>query len=57
VVAASISVTRAGAREGMPTLAELEAKLAELGILQAPAAPAPVPDPEGTASPGHDATA
>jgi ribokinase len=29
VVAASLAVTRAGAREGMPTLAELEAALAD----------------------------
>lgn len=39
VVAASISVTRAGAREGMPTLAELEAALNEPG--RKPAEPGP----------------
>lgn len=42
VVAASISVTRAGAREGMPTAAELDAKLIDLGLM---APPATVPDP------------
>ncbi len=39
VVAASLSVTRAGAREGMPTRAELDAKLVELGILTPPPVP------------------
>lgn len=47
VVAASISVTRAGAREGMPTLAELEGKLIDLGIL-----PAPVPSTADSPEPG-----
>ncbi len=42
VVAASISVTRAGAREGMPTASELDAKLIDLGLM---APPAPEPDP------------
>ena len=46
VVAASLSVTRAGAREGMPTLAELDAKLIELGILVPPPPPA---DPDEAA--------
>jgi hypothetical protein len=36
VVAASLSVTRAGAREGMPGGAELNAKLVELGIVPPP---------------------
>jgi len=54
VVAASISVTRAGAREGMPTLAELEAKLVDLGIVPAPVVAAPDPAAPG-AEPG-DAT-
>jgi ribokinase len=36
VVAASLSVTRAGAREGMPGGAELHAKLVELGIVPPP---------------------
>ncbi len=48
VVAASLSVTRAGAREGMPTLAELDAKLIELGILVPPPPPPPA-DAEGDA--------
>jgi ribokinase len=53
VVAASISVTRAGAREGMPTLAELEAKLVELGIVPPPAVPEPGTNPgaDGSATP------
>jgi len=45
VVAASLSVTRAGAREGMPPAAELTAKLIELGIVAPP--PPPEPDEAG----------
>ena len=46
VVAASLSVTRAGAREGMPALADLNDKLIELGIMVPP--PPPVnPDEAG----------
>lgn len=47
VVAASLSVTRAGAREGMPGGAELDAKLIELGIVAPPPPPAPEPDEAG----------
>jgi ribokinase len=43
VVSASLSVTRAGAREGMPLLPELNLKLIELGIM----APPPEPDEAG----------
>ncbi len=58
VVAASISVTRAGAREGMPTLAELEAKLVELGISPAPVVVAPEPAAVATdAGPGDSTPA
>ena len=39
VVAASLSVTRAGAREGMPSLLELNGKLIELGIVPPPPPP------------------
>jgi ribokinase len=39
VVAASLSVTRAGAREGMPSLLELNSKLIELGIVPPPPPP------------------
>jgi len=39
VVAASLSVTRAGAREGMPSLLELNGKLVELGIVPPPPPP------------------
>jgi ribokinase len=46
VVAASLSVTHAGAREGMPTLAELNGKLIELGIMPPPPPPAE-PDEAG----------
>ena len=46
VVAASLSVTRAGAREGMPMLAELNDKLIELGIMVPPPPPAD-PDEAG----------
>ncbi len=46
VVAASISVTRAGAREGMPTLAELQAALGE---------PMPGERPETVAEPATEA--
>jgi ribokinase len=46
VVAATISVTRAGAREGMPTASELDAKLVELGIIMPPP-PEPVAE-DGT---------
>jgi len=56
VVAASLSVTRAGAREGMPALAELDGALIRLGIMEP--APPPAPEPaEGAAGtdPGTDA--
>lgn len=46
VVAASLSVTHAGAREGMPTLSELNSKLIELGIMPSPPPPAE-PDEAG----------
>lgn len=46
VVAASLSVTRAGAREGMPSLLELNDKLIELGIV-APPPPPQEPDEAG----------
>ncbi|MFN8628804.1 MAG: ribokinase [Chloroflexota bacterium] len=46
VVAASLSVTRAGAREGMPSLLDLNAKLIELGIV-APPPPPQEPDEAG----------
>jgi ribokinase len=51
VVAASISVTRAGAQEGMPTGAELEAKLIELGLAPAPAPPPVAARDEGSTAP------
>ncbi len=54
VVAASISVTRAGAREGMPTLAELEAMIAEprpKGPGARPADEAPTTDPAAATPP------
>jgi ribokinase len=51
VVAASISVTRAGARDGMPTLAELEAALGGPGPRPAPA-PVDPSAPGPTAKPG-----
>jgi len=55
VVAASISVTRAGAREGMPTLAELEAALG--GPAQPPGAPPAEPrSPAPASEPGAAAT-
>jgi len=44
VVAASLSVTRAGAREGMLSAAELDEKLIEVGIM-----PPPPPTPAGEA--------
>lgn len=46
VVAASLSVTRAGAREGMPMGSELTEKLVELGIVTPPL-PSPEPDEAG----------
>jgi len=49
VVAASLSVMRPGAREGMPTRTELEAKLISLGIM-APPAPPPTPADESPAA-------
>jgi ribokinase len=45
VVAASVSVTRAGAREGMPSLVELNDKLIDLGIMVPP--PPAEPDEAG----------
>jgi ribokinase len=56
VVAASISVTRAGAREGMPTASELDVKLVELGII-VPPPPEPEPTAEGEPGPEADAPA
>ncbi len=44
VVAASLSVMRAGAREGMPSKADLETKLIALGIMLPP--PPPPADPD-----------
>ncbi len=58
VVAASVSVTRAGAREGMPSLVELNDKLIDLGIMVPPPPPAE-PDEAGvvdTAETGADPT-
>jgi ribokinase len=54
VMAASISVTRAGAREGMPTLAELEAALGEASPKPAarPVEPGPDADASTGAAPG-----
>lgn len=52
VVAASLSVTRAGAREGMPNAAELTAKLVALGIV---APPEPAPEPESAPAQEPDA--
>ena len=53
VVAASLSVTRAGAREGMPTGEELTAKLIALGLMPAPE-PEPVAEPGADGAPGPD---
>jgi ribokinase len=56
VVAASLSVMRPGAREGMPTRAELDAKLIALGIIPAPpAAEEPSADTAGTQPSGTGA--
>ena len=48
VVAATISVTRAGAREGMPTRIELDERLIELKIIAPPPVAAPAPQAQTT---------